>query len=317
MILLSPAQLQAYFDRIDLPQRYRPSSSPIIDEDYLHALHVHQIGSIFYENLDLHYDARHTIAIDIETLYGKIVASGRNRGGYCMAIGLLFHCFLRTLGLRTYMAPARSRPRDINNVPSGDPAGISHLVHIVTLDNDDKYALDVSFGGDGPTKPMKLEHGKVVTNLGAQEVRLMYEHLDIHADPAAQPKHWHYQYRNGVGKEWNTFYSFAEYEFFPQDFLAINYGVAHDMKNSFQTYTVIVVKFVLGEGESGRKEVVEKVTLKDAVVKRNSGGRTEVVKVCRSEAERVDVLRELFGIILTEEETASIRGWNTEIKPDA
>lgn len=48
-------------------------------------------------------------------------------------------------------------------------------------------------------------------------------------------------------------------------------------------------------------------------VKMNTGGKTQVVKVCKTEAERVEALREYFGIELTEEEREGIRGTCTDL----
>jgi hypothetical protein len=49
-------------------------------------------------------------------------------------------------------------------------------------------------------------------------------------------------------------------------------------------------------------------------VKENSGGKTRVVKVCETEEERVEVLREFFGILLNEEEIGGVKGRNVELK---
>ncbi len=69
-----------------------------------------------------------------------------------------------------------------------------------------------------------------------------------------------------------------------------------------------------GEGEGGvRGEIYGKVMMADGVVKRNVGGKTEVVRVCGSEEERVEALREYFGIKLTEEEREGIRGREVEL----
>lgn len=247
-----------------------------------------------------------------------------------MEIGLLFHRLLRSLGIRSYMAPARSRLRNEHNIPFGPYLGISHLVQIVTLPdpNNSRYALDVCYGGDGPTAPLLLDSGKVVKNLGAQEVRLVNRHLDEHVEPAGQLKSWVYEYRNGVEREWEALYSFGEYEFFVEDFGAINFGVSRDAE-SFQTFTVIAVMFLGKEKERstgvekggdedgyGEKEmvVVGKVMLKGAVLKRNMGGKTEVVKVCETEEERLKVIREVFGIEFTEDEKEGIKGWRTDLK---
>lgn len=59
--------------------------------------------------------------------------------------------------------------------------------------------------------------------------------------------------------------------------------------------------------------VVGKVMLKDSVLKRNMGGTTEVMKVCKVEEERQEVVKEWFHIDLTQEEKQGIRGWRTEL----
>ncbi len=46
----------------------------------------------------------------------------------------------------------------------------------------------------------------------------------------------------------------------------------------------------------------------DGVVKRNDGGKTRSEHVCKTEEERVRVLRETFGIHLKEEEIQGAKG---------
>lgn len=55
-------------------------------------------------------------------------------------------------------------------------------------------------------------------------------------------------------------------------------------------------------------EVVGKVMLTGPEIKRNMGGKTELVKVCKSEEERVQAIKEIFGISLTEEQALGITG---------
>ncbi len=77
---------------------------------------------------------------------------------------------------------------------------------------------------------------------------------------------------------------------------------------NFQTRTVIGVRFLKGRGEGEEEEVVGKVMLVDREVKRNDGGRTRLEYVCKTEEERVKVLRNTFGIRLTEEEIHGVKG---------
>lgn len=50
------------------------------------------------------------------------------------------------------------------------------------------------------------------------------------------------------------------------------------------------------------------------MVKKRVGADTQVVRVCRNERERVDALREFWGIELSERDQMEIRGLSTEIK---
>jgi arylamine N-acetyltransferase len=177
-------------------------------------------------------------------------------------------------------------------------------VSLVTLENGDKYSLDVAFGGDGPTIPMKLESGLVCTNLGSQQIRLIHEDIPQFA---TDNRFWIYQYRNGADREWNTFYCFQETPFLHQDFDIMNYYTSTS-PSSFQTSTILIVRFL-----REKDRIVGKVMLVNGTVKQNFGGRTEVVKVCHTEEERISALKEHFEIKLTEEERGSITGRCTEL----
>lgn len=77
---------------------------------------------------------------------------------------------------------------------------------------------------------------------------------------------------------------------------------------NFQTRTVLIVKF-LREGEL----VVGKMMLVNGEVKRNMGGRTETVMICRTECDRIQALQEHFGITLTLNEKEGVRGRNVDL----
>lgn len=86
---------------------------------------------------------------------------------------------------------------------------------------------------------------------------------------------------------------------------------------SWFTTTVVVVKMILDDehdkqssnGEQTKEEVVVgKEMLSGADLMRNMGGKTQLVKTCATEQERVDVLRDVFGLVLTEEERMGITG---------
>lgn len=310
-----------YLDYIGLPPSFHPSANPTLDLSYLTTLFTHQITAIPYENLLLHYSPSGLVSLDPQVLFTKIIRNRRGRGGYCMENALFFLHMLHTIGFTSaYTVGVRIRLRDSNGVPSGPFTGFVHLVILLTLPSppspsSPRYVLDCAFGGDGPTLPLPL-----ITNLthhnsiGTQEIRFSREFIPtqrFRGEGAA--KMWLYQYRNGTDKEWNTFYAFdPDFEFMEADFNVMSWYTSTSKEN-MQGGRVLVIRFLREEGKVGGR-VTGKVMLVNEALKRNLGGKTEMVKVCRTEEERVEVFREWFGIELTEEEKGGIRGRAVELR---
>jgi arylamine N-acetyltransferase len=118
----SSEQIEKYEQYVELPDRFRHASKPSLDIAYLTALHIHQISSVPYENLILHYSTTHAVSLDPEVLFKKIVTDARGRGGYCMENSIFFNHVLRALGFQVYTAGVRIRPR-IGGVPGGNYIG--------------------------------------------------------------------------------------------------------------------------------------------------------------------------------------------------
>jgi arylamine N-acetyltransferase len=118
----SREQIELYEEYVSLPGRYRIASKPTLGIEYLTALHVHQIASVPYENLTLHYSPSHVPSLDPQALFKKIVTNKRGRGGYCMECSLFFNHVLRALGFTVYTAGVRVRPR-VGGIPVGDYKG--------------------------------------------------------------------------------------------------------------------------------------------------------------------------------------------------
>ncbi len=118
----SAEQIAHYENLISLPKQFHFSSNPPLNISYLTTLHIHQISSIPYENLQLHYSITHNISLDPQILFKKIVTDARGRGGYCMENSIFFNHILRALGFQVYTAGVRIRPR-VGGVPVGDYIG--------------------------------------------------------------------------------------------------------------------------------------------------------------------------------------------------
>lgn len=205
-------------------------------------------------------------------------------------------------------------------------------MNIVILEDGSVWSCDVGFGGDGPTSPLALsatpeQDPEVVTNLGAQEVRLRKGVFPETVRPEMNLV-WFYEYRNGKDAAWNTYYAFSESEASDWDLQCANFWVVSH-PDSFQRKQILAVKFIRGNVQEDTTEsigsepngktydevtVVGKIMLADDVVKRNMGGKTELVKQCKTEKERIESLEEYFGIYFTNEEQHGIKGFETELK---
>ncbi|KAE8373988.1 hypothetical protein BDV26DRAFT_300617 [Aspergillus bertholletiae] len=312
----STPQLKKYLSYLDLPSKYHayvetPHLFPK-DETALTTLFRCQITRFPFENLSVYYSATRQPDIHPETLYAKMMGTGDDgptgRGGYCLEVNIFFHHILRGLGFEVYTVGARNRSR-VNGVPQGDYGGWVHMANIVRLSSGIRYQLDVGFGGDGPTGPIPLISGEVTQNLGAQEVRLLYN--SISKQSRKEQKHWIYQYRNGVDKEWNSFYCHPDLEFFQEDFEVINRFAAWEF---LKRDLVVAVKF-LRHGEAGNilqnpetlveipagadeVHIIGKIMLVNSEVKLNMGGKTSVIESLDSEAARMKALKRWFSICL-------------------
>jgi arylamine N-acetyltransferase len=112
---------------------------------------------------------------------------------------------------------------------------------------------------------------------------------------------------------------FTTLEFLPQDYAVMSYYVNNSPQSWFTT-TVVAVKMLLDnehsedDKQASNEEqpedvvVMGKEMLSGAELKRNMGGKTQLVKTCATEQERVHVLRDVFGLVLTEEERMGITG---------
>jgi len=115
----SREQINEYLEHIGLPGELRNAKpTPAL----LNTLHVYTLSTLPYENLSLHYNPTHTIILEPQHLFNKIVTSKRGRGGYCMENAILYNHILRGLGFDAYTAGVRTRSR-VDGIPQGDFPG--------------------------------------------------------------------------------------------------------------------------------------------------------------------------------------------------
>ncbi|OBF51766.1 arylamine N-acetyltransferase [Mycobacterium sp. 852002-53434_SCH5985345] len=143
-------KLGEYFDRIG----YGGAAAPNLD--VLQALVSAHTKAIPFENLDPLLG----VAVDDLSpgaLAGKLVRRGR--GGYCYEQNGLMGYVLTELGFRVRRLAGRvvwMRPLDAPSPPQ------THTVLAVTFPGSHaSYLVDVGFGGQTPTSPLRIETGSV------------------------------------------------------------------------------------------------------------------------------------------------------------
>ncbi|MCJ1279647.1 N-terminal acetyltransferase [Puttea exsequens] len=179
------------------------------------------------------------------------------------------------------------------------------MVNIITLDDGKRYMVDVGFGGNGPTGPLLLEHGYQAPHIEPAQMRLVYENIAENTDP--EQRLWIYQHRVDERAEWTGLYCFTTLEFLPQDYEIMNFWTSQS-RGCWFTYRVVVVRMLMEGGE-----LVGTDMLVGDEVKRRVRGEPKVVGRCATERERVEALEKWFGIVLSGEEVAGIRGMVTAL----
>ncbi|KAI1739468.1 hypothetical protein F4680DRAFT_421682 [Xylaria scruposa] len=303
----SREQIDQFLDYIQIPKKYHNAPPSY---ELLKTLHTYMLAAVPYENLAIHYNPEHAVELNPEHLFQKIVLNRRGRGGYCMENAILYNHILVGLGFDSYTVGVRTRLRQ-GGIPSGDFPGWVHIVSIVEIEGQ-KYHVDIAFGGDCATLPMPIVDGLVHQNIGAQQIRLVHDWIPTQLKRTEESKLWIYEYRNGADMEWNPFYCFTMIEFMPNDWEVVNVYASSSPK-SWQTKTVIAIKFLRRTRDDGAEEIYGKRMLVDGLVKENLGGKTVVIYECKTEEERVAALQKYFDIHLTKEEESAIKGWRTAL----
>jgi arylamine N-acetyltransferase len=312
----SVAQLHDYFKRLGLPQKYL--DSPLLSDrtyaattkhglPFLQGLMMYHTCNVPFENLELHYSAHKTITLDVANLYTKIVR--KSRGGRCMENNTFFGTVLRSLGYEVRncggrVSRAMSPFPEVRRNQGTTYDGWNHMLNLVRLD-EEWYVVDVGMGAMGPNLPYPLRDGFEITSIVPRKIRLqsraIAESYGNHSNEL-----WCYDvcYNPTADAEsvWLPVYCFTKTEFLPQDYEIMSwYTSTH--KNSFFTKYVTSTRMLMDESS---EMIVGNVTLFGSNIKETVGGKRHVVKDCTTEDERIDGLREIFGIVLTEEEKEGI-----------
>ena len=305
-------ELSRYFDRVCIPESKRVfDASKLSDPDklaYLNLLQKHHLVKVPWENLTQHYSWHRVVHLKPEHLFRKIVESP-GRGGYCMEVNFFFHLILYSLNFDVYMVGSR-----IYKEPIGRYGGWTHVVNLCRVGGE-RYLLDGGFGGQGPTRPVCLEHEATTEHVTPAQMRVVYENIPNNVDTAQ--KVWVYQHRHDMNSPWKPMYCFVDLEFTPEDVDSMNFAPSMS-RHTFFTHKVVAVRFTSdreyesleGPGSASQDaltgEIDGSITINHDVLKWRRHGKKVVVIPFKSDQERVDALKKYFGISLPEDDREAI-----------
>ena len=282
-----------------------------------------------------HYSNTPINSLDPEDVFDKIVSRGR--GGHCLEMVPLFASVLCGLGYDLYLTGAR-----ISAAVTGDSSevgfhGWSHVVLIVTISSQ-KYLVDPQYIDAiepvilDPNGPDVLFKGPPTTIL-----RLRYCKMsDIipHGASRSGLKTWLLEYKRSLKEEhWIPAHIFStETEWYLEDLPVINVWLAKAAESYLVTQFTIKRLLLVGahdptdgtssKGVSGSAEdgtlvvpqISGSVELAQDHLRVWRSGKKVVDEIIEKESERADILKEWFGIVLTQEEAGAILSRPTALR---
>lgn len=182
------------------------------------------------------------------------------------------------------------------------------MVNIVSI-GQNKYHVDVGFGGNGPIVPMPLDKSShIQPHIAPASARLQYRNIPGNTNP--DQRLWVYEHRIDENNDFNMTYCFTELEFLPSDYNMMNYYTSTSPKTFFTRVIVGNKKILSEDGET----LVGDLILENGSLKWRVHGKKEKEIKLESEEERVKAIEEHFGIKLGQVERDGIKGMPSEIK---
>ena len=255
--------INAYLKRIN----YHGSLEPTAES--LRALQVAHLLAVPFENLSIH--AKEPIVLNDDALFTKIVDN--KRGGFCYEANGLFAALLRALGFDVAMLSAQ-----VANAEGEFGPDFDHMTLMVKSTNiAQRWLVDVGFG-DSFLEPLLLdEPGEQRQGSRAYQIVSDDTHLVV--------------MQRNEGDRWK-----AQYRFTLQPYSYSDYAEMCRYHQTSPESHFTKARICSRATEDGR------ITLSDMRLITTSNGGTQQVREERtltSEVEYADVLRELFGIVMS------------------
>ncbi|KAJ2916643.1 hypothetical protein MD484_g3770, partial [Candolleomyces efflorescens] len=338
----SPAQVREYLSVVRFDPL--PEESEIQEKKFersvesLERLMRAHLTTFPWENTALHYSASHTMDVSPQGAFNRMVRDGN--GSYCFGQNIVFLGILRSLGFRAYSGVARV---NINwEKPEKQEVYTSHTHMLLFVQPHEgsnlTYFVDVGFGGDGLARPVPLVNGdeSIVMGLGpAEENRLckvpfpqsslsafacfdmsqlgilrgkLILGFSISSNIPEGQYLWTMEVReafDGPYGPWRQMYRFSELEFFPVDCIDASLVVEQSQTGIIAEQVLCTKHYV---DEQHPEHMYRIVAAGRRVTKQIPGQKEEVLRRFTSEQDRVDTLKEIFGLSFEQNATQNIKG---------
>ncbi|THU81411.1 cysteine proteinase [Dendrothele bispora CBS 962.96] len=331
----TPTQIVRWLSKIAFPKPISEEDIPTFETNLenLCILMRLQMVTFPFENTPMHYTSHRTMDISPEAVFQRLVVEGK--GCYCFGLNQLFLQMIRGLGYRAYSGAGR-----INEEPPNAPVIFLSFVHMVIFVQPDEnsnitYLVDATGGGTGLTRPILLADGQMVMGATSTETHTLIR--TTRSDSSLEPSlgscenakvEWHLIVRHQKNSDGppteRTMYSFIEDEFYPTDYTTANIAVYTKQSGLFWENVVCSKSFWLSDvemlelmGEDCEEECknvppsrrfMGRLGMEGNIVRRHIGSRSDVIRVMNTEAERADALRDIFGIDITQDDLAFMKG---------
>ncbi|EJU04823.1 cysteine proteinase, partial [Dacryopinax primogenitus] len=280
---------------------------PAPNYDTLSKLMIGHVITFPYENTDMHYRPEYLMRVKPEEAYERQVLPGQ--GGWCCAQNTLCLGMLRALGYPAYAGAGR-----VNRFLSAEidtPAEYKPLCHMVLFVNPEgmeTHVVDVGFGGGGLTRPLELREGAEVPGASGERIRLR---RSLVPGAVRQAQDACVLSAKRMDKDhWKDLYHFSETEMTLMDMVVLSYSnCAMPGVGSFW-YDVVAFFFKIEPGTEEQPEGSEmyRVILTGGKVWEDRKGEKKLIRACESEEDRVQVLKEYFGLTVELEDIRWIQG---------
>ncbi|KAF8510143.1 cysteine proteinase [Hysterangium stoloniferum] len=299
--LYSPTQVQKYLEIIGFPADV---ASFIPNLGALDCLIRQHLLTFPFENTPLHYDADHDIDASPQPIYQRLVEQKKG-GSLCYGLNGLLMGMLRGLGYRAIavsgrvnLSPPTEKPRTFS-VPS-------HLCILVQFgggspgNTQTTYLVDTAFGRSCLVHPLLLEVGQTASGAAPPEEHRIAQASD--SDSSVLGVEWALEYRCGSDQpNWSTLYSFSETETPPSDWIAYSQNFCARPPPVFKN-NVVCLRFFATDTAGPNGALLGRFMLMGNKVLKKIGTHAEPIMEFNTEKERIQILRDVFGIIIEETE---------------